>query len=346
MSAELVVDLRSDTVTQPTAAMRAAMAAAPVGDDVYGEDPTINALQEKVADLLGHEAALWVPTGVMANQLALRALAAPGDTVIVGNDAHCWRFETGALAALAGAQTLVLPGDGRFTAAQVRAAHVAPASYASPTTVVALENTHNFGGGAVWDQRAQRDVLAEATRLGMARHLDGARLWNAAVATGTAPRVLAAGFDTVSVCLSKGLGAPAGSLVAGRRDLIQRCHRFRKMYGGGMRQVGVLAAAGRHALDHHSARLVDDHRRARELARGLAAVPGLVVDVPAVVTNIVMIGVPGGGAAAIATAATARGVRISAFGDRIRAVTHLDVDDAGVERAIQVIADVVAALPA
>jgi threonine aldolase len=339
-----VIDLRSDTVTRPTRAMRAAMAEAEVGDDVYGEDPTVNALQEQIADLLGTEAALWVPTGVMANQIALAAQVRAGDCVMIGRDTHCWLYETGALAALAGAQVHALPGDGRFTAADVRAAYRADDHHTSPTTAIAIENTHNLGGGLVWDPSALASVLADASRLGLVRHLDGARLWNAAVALGTTERALAAGFDSISVCLSKGLGAPAGSVVAGSRDLIRSCHRLRKQYGGGMRQVGILAAAGVYALAHHRARLADDHARARRLAVGLAAVPGLTVDVDAVASNIVIVGVVAGDAPALAAAARARGLRISAFGTgRLRAVLHLDVDDAAVERAIQLLAELVGA---
>ncbi|HVV88014.1 MAG TPA: GntG family PLP-dependent aldolase [Kofleriaceae bacterium] len=336
------IDLRSDTVTQPTAAMRAAMAAAEVGDDVYGEDPTVRRLEETVAELLGYPAALFVPSGTMANQVALRALTRPGEEVIVGQDAHCWRFESGALAALAGAQAQVLPGDGRFTADQVRAAYKPAISYLSPTTVVEIENTHNMGGGTVWPAAQLADVLAATRALGMSAHLDGARLWNAAVATGRPERELAAGFDTVSVCLSKGLGAPVGSLVAGSKELVARCHRFRKMYGGGMRQAGILAAGGLYALEHHRARLAEDHANARRMAELLVGVPGLAVDLAKVETNIVMIEVAAPLVASeLVTACGAVGVRCSTMNaTRLRLVTHLDVDRAGCERAAQVLAAV------
>jgi threonine aldolase len=334
------VDLRSDTVTRPTPAMRQAIASAEVGDDVYGEDPTVRRLEETVAELLGLEAALFVPSGSMANQIALRALASPGDEVMIGQDAHCWRFESGALAALAGLQTQALPGDGRFSGAAVQAAFKPPISYLSPTTVVAVENTHNMGGGAVWPRPQIDEVLAAARGLGMRAHLDGARLWNAAVATGLSERALAAGFDTVSVCLSKGLGAPVGSLVAGTRDVVARCHRFRKMYGGGMRQVGLLAAGGLHALAHHRGRLADDHANARLLAERLADVPGLDVEPARVETNIVIVEV---GAALDPATLVARcqadGVRVSHIASRrLRLVTHLDVDRAGCLRAAEVLA--------
>ena len=337
----IAIDLRSDTVTRPTEAMREAIARAEVGDDVYGEDPTARRLEEAVAELLGHEAALFVPSGTMANQLALRALTRPGDEVMIGKDAHCWLFESGALAALAGAQTQLLPGDGRFTADAVRAGFKAEISYLSPTKVVALENTHNMGGGVIWPEAQQAEVQAAARALGMSLHLDGARLWNAAVASGRSERALAAGFDTVSVCLSKGLGAPAGSLVVGSRDVIARCHRFRKMYGGGMRQVGVLAAAGLYALEHHRARLAEDHANARRLAELVGEGPGLSIELARVETNIVMVGVEAPVAAAdLAAACAAEGVRCSAFaGNRLRLITHLDVDRAACERAARVRVD-------
>jgi len=336
------VDLRSDTVTRPTAAMRAAIAEAVVGDDVFGDDPTVRALEARVAELLGCEAALYVPSGTMANQLALRAQTQPGDTVLIGRDAHVWGHECGALAALAGAQTAALPGDGRFTADDVRAAFVGDDPYATPTRVVAVENTHNAGGGVCWERAQLAEVVATTHALGMRAHLDGARLWNAAVATGTPERELARGFDSVSVCLSKGLGAPVGSVVAGDRALIARCHRLRKMYGGGMRQAGLLAAAGLHALEHHRARLADDHATARALAEALASVPGVTIDLTRVQTNIVMIDLAEVAPAVVIERARAAGVLIGQEGPRrLRAVTHLDVDRAGVLRAADVIAGAV-----
>lgn len=339
------VDLRSDTVTRPTAAMRLAIANADVGDDVYGEDPTVKQLEEKVADLLGTEAALFVPSGTMANQIALRAHTRPGDEVIIGKAAHCWRFESGALAALAGAQTQIVGEDGMFTAADVRAAFKADDPYQSPTRVVAVENTHNMGGGTCWDRAQLADVLAAARQLGMATHLDGARLWNAAVATGVTEKELAHGFDSVSVCLSKGLGAPVGSLVAGSRPLIKACHRFRKMYGGGMRQAGVLAAAGLYAVDHHRERLADDHANAKVLAELLAEAPGIRVDLTKVQTNIVMIDFERGTARAVVELAREEGVLLGTVGPhRVRAVTHLDVDRDGVLRAAHLLAELAAKL--
>ena len=324
--------------------MRAAMADAEVGDDVYGEDPTVRRLEERVADLLGTEAALLTPTGTMANQIALRAHTRPGDEVIISRDAHCWRHESGALAALAGVQTQMLPGY-TFTAAEVRAAWKGADPYVAPTRVVAVENTHNMGGGVCWDVAALAEVTEAARALGMAAHLDGARLWNAAVATGTTERELARGFDSVSVCLSKGLGAPAGSVVAGSRDFIRACHRLRKMYGGGMRQAGILAAAGLHAVEHHRARLAEDHASARALAEALAGARNLTVDLARVQTNIVMIDLASGRAEAVVAHAREHGILLGTAGSqRIRAVAHLDVDRGGCLRAAQVIAEAAAAL--
>ena len=336
-------DLRSDTVTRPTPAMRQAIAEADVGDDVYGEDPTVKRLEERVADLLGTEAALFVPSGTMANQIALRAHTRHGDEIIISKDAHCWRHESGALAALAGVQTQMLPGH-TFTGAEVRAAFKPDEPYVARTRVVAVENTHNMGGGTCWALSALAEVTQAAHALGMVTHLDGARIWNAAIATRTTERELAAGFDSVSVCLSKGLGAPVGSLVAGTRDFIRRCHRLRKMYGGGMRQAGLLAAAGLHAIEHHRARLADDHANARTLAEALAGAKHVSVELARVQTNIVMIDLARGTAEAVIAGCRAAGVLLGAAGaQRIRAVTHLDVDRDGVLRAAKTIAEVATA---
>jgi len=349
-----VVDLRSDTVTRPSAAMRLAMANAPVGDDVFGDDPSVNALQERVADLLGMEAALFVPSGTMANQIALRAQTRPGDEIIIGVGAHCWKHESGALAALGGVQTSVVGTDGTFSGADVRAAFKGEDPYQAPTKVVEVENTHGASGGLVWDRTRLADVVATTKQLGMALHLDGARLWNAAAASGVSEKELAAGFDSVSVCLSKGLGAPIGSLVAGSKPLIKACHRLRKMQGGGMRQAGILAAAGMFALDNHRERIVEDHANARGLAEHLAQVPGLHVDLSRVQTNIVMIDIERGTVAAIIELAREQGVllgantvsaRAHATGEvranhQLRVVCHLDVTREQVMRAASVIAEI------
>lgn len=337
------VDLRSDTVTRPSAAMRAAIANADVGDDVFGDDPTVKKLEEQVADLLGTEAALFTPTGVMANQIAMRAHTRPGDEVIIGQGAHVWKYESGALGALAGAQTQIIGSDGMFTAAEVRAAFKADDPYGSPTKVVAVENTHNMAGGTVWDRAQLAGVVKTTHELGMVAHLDGARLWNAAAATGASEKELAAGFDSISVCLSKGLGAPIGSLVAGSRPFIKACHRFRKMYGGGMRQVGILAAAGIYALEHNRPRLADDHENARAFAEALAGTANL--SVAPVHTNIVMVDLTKGTARAVVELAREAGVLLVAVGPmRVRVVTHLDVDRHAVLRAAGVIAEIAANL--
>jgi threonine aldolase len=338
-----IIDLRSDTVTRPTAAMRKAMLEAEVGDDVFDDDPTVHKLQDRIAQLFGTEAALFVPSGTMANQIAIRAHTQHGDAVILGKDAHCWRSEAGALAALAGLQTH-MTADYMFTADEVRAAYKGGDDpHLSLTRVVAIENTHNASGGACWDRRQLAEVIEAAHGLGMATHLDGARIWNAAIASATPEHELVRGFDSICVCLSKGLGAPIGSLIAGRREFIQRCRKLRKMYGGGMRQVGILAAAGLYALDHHRVRLRDDHANARALAEALAGARHVRVDPARVETNIVMIELDRGTPAAVLPLAREAGVLLGASGaHRLRAVTHLDVDRAAVLRAAQVIAEIAA----
>ncbi|MFT3699304.1 MAG: low-specificity L-threonine aldolase [Kofleriaceae bacterium] len=336
-----VVDLRSDTVTKPSAAMRRAMAEAEVGDDVYGEDPTVKRLQDRVCEIIGTEAALFVPSGTMANQIALRSHTRPGEEVIIGVGAHCWRHESGALGALAGLQTQMIGTDGTFTAAEVKTAFKADDPYQAPTTVVAVENTHNMAGGIVWDRARLAEVLAMAKQLGMKTHLDGARIWNAAAQSGASEKELCAGFDSVSVCLSKGLGAPVGSVVCGSKDFIRRVHRARKMYGGGMRQAGILGAAGLYALEHNRARLGEDHANAKALVEALGGAKQLTVDPARVHTNIVMIDLSRGTPAEVIEKARAEGVLLGAAGPmRIRAVTHLDVDREGILRAAKVIASV------
>jgi threonine aldolase len=327
----MIVDLRSDTVTKPTPPMREAMARADVGDDVYGEDPTVNALQERVAALLGKEAALYVPSGTMANQIALAIHTRPGDEVLVSHGAHCMVFESGAAGALSGIQFGVI-GDkrGRFTAADVAAAINPDNHHFAPTTLVAVENTHNRGGGAIIPQREILAVADLVKQRGLALHLDGARIWNAHVATGMALKELAAPFDTVSVCLSKGLGAPVGSLIAGPKALVHKAHRRRKMLGGGMRQAGILAAGGLWALEHNIARLAEDHANARRFAEPLARLSGIGLDLATVETNIVIWDLlpecPLDGAAFVARARD-KGLYLNAVAPRrLRAVTHLDVD--------------------
>jgi threonine aldolase len=329
------IDLRSDTVTRPSAAMRAAMAAAEVGDDVYGEDPTVNALQAEAARLAGKEAALFVPSGTMANQAALRAQTQHGDLVLASEGAHLVRYESGAAAAISGVQVKTLGAAGLFDADDVRRAVTTPDHHNPPTTLVALENTHNAAGGRIVPFELVRAVAHAARALGLGLHLDGARVFNAAAATGVPVAAWAEAFDTVTFCLSKGLGAPAGSMVCGTAATIERVHRVRKMLGGGMRQAGVLAAAGLHALEHNVARLADDHANATRLARGLAEL-GLEVD-PWPETNIVFFGAPRGGRGAgnFSVALRTRGVLANAVGeDRLRAVTHLDVGADDVAEAL------------
>src|SRR6266545_1970267 len=342
MSQTRAIDLRSDTVTRPTPAMRRAMAEAEVGDDVYGEDPAVNRLQERVAELLGTEAALFVPSGSMANQIAIQVHARHGDEILGGRGSHTFLYESGAASAYGGAQLTILDGDGRFTADAVRAAYKADTHHAPPTRVVLVENTHNMGGGLVWGRDELAQVQAASRELGLALHLDGARLWNAAVATGRSERELAAGFDSVSVCMSKGLGAPVGSLVAGPRDFVHRAHRVRKMMGGGMRQAGILAAAGLHALEHHRARLADDHRNAAFLAGEIGRIRGLAIATAAIDTNIVIVEVADpalGRAADLSARARAEGLLFGAVAPhRFRLVTHLDVDRAACARAAEILA--------
>ncbi|HEY4179195.1 MAG TPA: GntG family PLP-dependent aldolase [Kofleriaceae bacterium] len=340
-----VVDLRSDTVTKPSAAMRQAMANADVADDVYGEDPTVRRLQDLVADLIGTEAALFVPSGTMANQVALRSHTKPADEVIAGRDSHVWKYESGALAGISGVQTSMLR-DYLFTGTDVRAAFKTPTNaYWAHSRVLAVENTHNDGGGVCWDPAALADVTQTAHDLGLITHLDGARLWNAAVAGATTEKALAKGFDSVSVCLSKGLGAPVGSLVCGSRDFITRCHRFRKMHGGGMRQAGIIAAGGLYAVENNRARLVEDHANALAMAERLVDGRNTRVDLASVQTNILMIDLERGTAQQVIDAAKAQGVLLGSAGtQRVRAVTHLDVDRDACLRAASVIADVAATL--
>ncbi|MGH0033225.1 MAG: threonine aldolase family protein [Myxococcota bacterium] len=332
------LDFRSDTVTRPTPAMRTAMAEAEVGDDVYGEDPTVNRLQEQAALRLGMEAALFVPSGTMANQVALRTLGRPGDVVLAGQDAHLLLYESGAPWALSGLQVTPLGRGGLFEGSDVRrAVHPSDAHYA-PTTIVAVENTHNRSGGRVFPLDLAKDVAAAARDAGLALHLDGARLFNAEAATGTPAAEWAGLFDTVSFCLSKGLGAPVGSLVCGSRERLRALHRALKLLGGGMRQAGVLAAAGLHALEHHVARLADDHANARRLAAGLAGL-GLRVD-PAPETNMVLFDVDDG--TAFSRALGERALRINPIAPgRYRAVTHLDVSEADVDDALGRIEEIV-----
>jgi threonine aldolase len=334
-----MIDLRSDTVTRPTPGMRAAMAAAEVGDDVYAEDPTVNALQARVAELFGHEAALFCPTGSMANQISLQLLVPPGEELICDADAHVVTYEIGAAAAIGGISTRTWSPVGADIDPDAVAAMIRPAGFhAVPTRAIAVEQTHNRGGGGIISLDVLNRLRGIADAAGVALHCDGARIWHAHVAAGVPLREYGALFDTVSVCLSKGLGAPIGSLVLGSVDKIERARVLRKRMGGGMRQVGILAAAGLYALDNHVARLADDHTRARRLAEALA--PTGVVDAARVVTNIIPLDLSKArlDAPAFGAAARERGVLVSVLGPRTaRLLTHLDVDDAAIDRAAQVL---------
>ncbi|WP_205474673.1 low specificity L-threonine aldolase [Nocardioides sp. SYSU D00038] len=328
-----MIDLRSDTLTRPTAAMRAALAAAEVGDDVYGEDPTVAALEEHVAGLFGHEAALFTPTGSMANVLAVRAVVEPGEEVLCEASAHIARAELGAHGAVSGLtmRTWISP-RGQVDLAAVRSLHAPDmGSFFVRTAAVSVENTHNFAGGAVLPLADLQALRAWADGAGVRVHLDGARIWNAHVATGTPLSEYGAVADVLAVCLSKGLGAPVGSLLVGSADVVATARVRRKRLGGGMRQVGLLAAAGRHALDHHVERLADDHAHARLLAEACG------VDPAGVDTNIVV--VERTDASEFVSRAAEEGVRAATVGPTtVRLVTHLDVSTADAERAAAVLA--------
>ncbi|HTP49263.1 MAG TPA: GntG family PLP-dependent aldolase [Anaeromyxobacteraceae bacterium] len=341
-----LIDLRSDTVTKPTPGMREAMARAEVGDDVYGEDPTVNLLQERVAELLGKEAAIFVASGTMANQVALGVLTRPGDEVICDEGAHPVNFEGGAMPALWGIQPRTLRGDrGMLDPKEVEAAARPLSEHFPRSRVLEIENTHNRGGGTVYPVERVEALADVAHRLGLSLYLDGARLLNAVAASGVPARRYAAGATLASLCLSTGLGAPAGSLLAGPRDLIREARRLRKRLGGAMRQAGVLAAAGVYALDHHVARLVEDHESARALAGALQALPGVRIPHP-VETNIVFAAFAGRPAVELAARFREAGVLCNPEGskpDVLRFVTHLDVSRAAVLEAARRMAHTVAA---
>jgi threonine aldolase len=333
-----MIDLRSDTVTKPTPAMREAMAQAEVGDDVYGEDPTVNRLQERAAALLGKTHALFVPSGTMGNQLSVRVQTQPGQEIIVEQTSHIVRYEQGAAGALAGVQLHWIIGRrGLITPDQVESAIRPREPHTIQTALICLEQTHNSGGGSIYPLTAIEEIRAVAERHRIPMHLDGARLFNAVVATGVPAHRYAHYFDTVTFCLSKGLGAPAGSLiVTNETDLLERLRRFRRMYGGAMRQAGILAAAGLYALTHHVERLKEDHDRAKELARILSTIPSVSVNPGDVETNIVFFELSKTGRAAVDVVASLReaGLLVSAVGgSRFRAATHLNISAADIERA-------------
>jgi threonine aldolase len=329
-------DFRSDTVTRPTEKMRAAMAAAEVGDDVYGEDPTVRRLEEATAERLGHEAGLFVTSGTQGNQIAVGIFCRPGDEVVLEANSHTLHYDAGGTAALWGAQLYPLASPkGILSEAEVRSALRPDDDHAPRSRLLVLENTHNRGGGTVWPLEAFEKALKPAREAGLSVHLDGARLWNAEVATGKGARSWAELTDSTTVCFSKGLGAPAGSVLVGTRAFIHEARRLRKRLGGGMRQAGILAAGALYALQHHVQRLAEDHQHARELAAGLAALPGVTVDVSRVETNMVYAEFPCAAAEAV-TRLRAQGVLGHAVGPRtLRFVCHLDVGAKDVQRALE-----------
>jgi threonine aldolase len=342
-----MIDLRSDTVTTPTDGMRKAMARAEVGDDVYGEDPTVNRLQDMAAALLGKRAALFVPSGTMANQLAIRSQTQPGQEIIVESKCHVVRYEQGAASALSGVQLHWVAGErGIITAEQVEAAIRPKDPYSIRTALICLENTHNAGGGTIYPLSTIEKIRSVAVKHEIPMHLDGARLLNAVAATTLPPAAYAQHFETVSMCLSKGLGAPVGSLlISSDQQVIDHARRFRRMYGGAMRQAGILAAAGIYALEHHVARLKDDHDHAKKLARLLQQIPSVQIAPQHVETNIVIFGVTDlrRSAAELVAALKVEGVLINAIGGQsFRAVTHLNVSAKQIDEAAAIFTRVLA----
>ncbi len=342
-----MIDLRSDTITKPSDEMRSVIANAPVGDDVYHDDPTVNALEARVADILGKDEAVYVPSGTMGNQIAVRLHSQPGDSVIIESNAHIGTHELGGAAHNSGVTLQRIDGTlGTFTAQQMVAElpvdHPAlPSHLLDPYTLVCMENTHNAAGGTIWPIDRLRAVSDAAREIGLARHLDGARLWNASIATGVDMADYAACADTVSVCFSKGLGAPVGSALAGPSDLMFRARRLKHMFGGGMRQAGMMAAGALHALEHNRDRLADDHANAGTFARGIGEVDGVTVDLDAVHTNIVYFDVAD--TAAVVDAAHEAGVAMLVTDPtQIRAVFCLEVDASDTSQAVDVVASAVA----
>lgn len=339
------IDLRSDTVTKPTRGMRAAMAAAEVGDDVFGDDPTVHRLEAMAAELLGKEAAVFVPSGTMANLCALLAHTQPGDEVLLGSECHIYHYEVGGMARIGGLLAHPLPNraDGGIAPEAIRQAIRPPNIHVPPTTLLCLENTHNRCGGAALDVTTMDTLVQTARECGLRVHLDGARIFNAAIALGVPAARLARGCDSVMFCVSKGLGAPVGSILCGERTFIERARRFRKMLGGGMRQAGVLAAAAIYALEHHVERLADDHANAKRLAEGLRGFEPFLPNEPQ--TNIVVVAVRQGTVDQWLRAFADVGVLAVPFGpERFRMVTHLDVTAEDIEEALRRISRAVASV--
>ena len=339
-----MIDLRSDTVTKPSPGMRQAMAIAEVGDDVLGEDPTATLLQTRMATMLGKEGCLFMPSGTMANQVAIKTHIQPGDEIIIDQDAHIYYYECGATAVISGGQFHCLPGDnGILRAEAIEAAIRPPDIHQPPSRLICLENTHNRGGGSIYTLEQTRTVAEVASRHNIKVHLDGARLFNAALASNATVEQYASLVDSLSICFSKALGAPVGSVLCGPADFIEKARRYRKMLGGGMRQVGIVAAACLYALDNHLDRLAEDHEKARRLALGLAQIPGIQIEPQLVVTNIVLFDVSGTGidADVVAARLEAEGVSTIPFGPTtIRAVAHMDVSAADIDKALLIISRV------
>lgn len=341
-----IIDLRSDTVTRPSPEMRGAMMDAEVGDDVFGEDPTVNRLEEELVGLLGKEAALFVPSGTMGNEICVKYHTRPGDEVICEAGCHIYNYESGAAGFLSGVQMRPVEGErGVITVEQVAAVVQPPHYYLPRTRLITVENTHNRAGGTIFPLEELARLYDFARQQSLPLHLDGARLWNASVATGVPVKEYARRCDTVSVCFSKGLGAPIGSAVAGTQEFIEEARRLRKIFGGGMRQVGIVAAAARYALHHNVERLAEDHANARHLAERLAELPGVGLDLASVQTNIVIFDVADSGRSAgeVSERLRDRGVLMVPFGPTtLRAVTHLHITREAVEQAAEAIAAVVA----
>jgi threonine aldolase len=338
-----MIDLRSDTCSQPTPEMRQAMACAPLGDDVYGDDPTVKELEAAVAAVLGTEDAVYVPTGTMSNQIAVRAHTEPGDAVLLDQSAHVYMNEAGGMAALSGVLPKLLPGiRGVFSVDDVRAAVGVPnrfsvSTISAPAKLLCLENTHNAGGGKIWSLEHIKAVTVAARERGLRTHLDGARLWHASVVTGIPEKTYAQFFDSISVCFSKGLGAPVGSALCGTRDFVTRARRFKQQFGGGFRQAGIVAAGALHALRHHRARLAEDHDHAQLLAHGIAGCPGIEIDPAAVETNIVRFRVTRLSSVEFTERAFAKGLRILPTGtDGIRAIPYLNITREQIQQAVQI----------
>jgi threonine aldolase len=339
-----MIDLRSDTVTQPTEEMRKAMFRARVGDDVFGEDPTVNLLQEKISELTGKEAALFVASGTMGNQVCINVHTQPGNEIIVERNAHLYNYESGAPGLLSGVQIMPIPGQrGSFTLEQVREV-IRPFNVHHPrTALICMENTHNREGGTIFPLDEMTKISRFARESGIKLHLDGARLWNASVATGILIRQYCELFDSVSMCFSKGLGAPVGSIISGSRDFIDKAHYYRKVYGGGMRQAGILAAAALYAVEHHIKRLEEDHTRARMLGEFIATVPGIEFDADSAQTNIIIFNVKNTGYSGqqVIDRLQQSGIKMLTFaGTKIRAVTHLHITDQDIKNTIKVLKEI------